>query len=92
MPITPTQHIWMDGHLVPWDDAMVHVLSHGLHYGTGAFEGVRAYPTANGPAVFRLREHMQRLINSCKILMIEVDRKSTRLNSVTSLSRMPSSA
>ena len=72
MPITPTKKIWMDGQLVDWDQAMVHVLSHGLHYGTGAFEGVRAYPTSNGPAVFRLREHMQRLLNSCKILMIEV--------------------
>lgn len=72
MPITPTQQIWMDGKLVAWDDAMVHVLSHGLHYGTGAFEGVRAYPTSQGPAVFRLREHMQRLLNSCKILMIDV--------------------
>ena len=72
MPITPTKKIWMDGQLVDWDQAMIHVLSHGLHYGTGAFEGVRAYPTSNGPAVFRLREHMQRLLNSCKILMIEV--------------------
>ena len=72
MPITPTKKIWMDGQLVDWDQAMIHVLSHGLHYGTGAFEGVRAYPTSNGPAGFRLREHMQRLLNSCKILMIEV--------------------
>ena len=72
MPITPTKKIWMDGQLVNWDEATVHVLSHGLHYGTGAFEGVRAYPTSNGPAVFRLREHMQRLLNSCKILMIDV--------------------
>lgn len=72
MPITPTKKIWMDGQLVAWDDAMVHVLSHGLHYGTGAFEGVRAYPTSQGPAIFRLREHMQRLLNSCKILMIDV--------------------
>jgi branched-chain amino acid aminotransferase len=51
MPITPTKKIWMDGQLVDWDQAMIHVLSHGLHYGTGAFEGVRAYPTSNGPAV-----------------------------------------
>jgi branched-chain amino acid aminotransferase len=72
MPITPTAKIWMDGQFVNWDDAKVHVLSHGLHYGYGAFEGVRAYPTSKGPAIFRLREHMQRLLNSAKILMLEV--------------------
>lgn len=72
MPITPTKKIWMDGELVDWEKATIHVLSHGLHYGTGAFEGVRAYKTTHGPAVFRLREHMQRLLNSCKILMIDV--------------------
>jgi branched-chain amino acid aminotransferase len=62
----------MDGELVDWDKATVHVLSHGLHYGTGAFEGIRAYATSTGPAIFRLREHMQRLLNSCKIIMIDV--------------------
>ncbi len=72
MPITPTEKIWMDGELVDWDKATIHVLSHGLHYGTGAFEGIRAYPTASGPAVFRLREHMVRLFNSCKIIMIDI--------------------
>ena len=72
MPITPTSKIWMDGTLVDWDDAKIHVLSHGLHYGYGAFEGVRAYPTAKGPAIFRLREHSQRLLNSAKILMLDV--------------------
>ncbi len=72
MPITPTEKIWMDGALVDWNDATTHVLSHGLHYGTGAFEGIRAYKTPRGVAVFRLREHMARLLRSCKILMIEV--------------------
>jgi branched-chain amino acid aminotransferase len=72
MPITPTKKIWMDGVLVDWESATTHVLSHTLHYGTGAFEGIRAYKTPNGVAIFRLREHMQRLLNSCKILMIEV--------------------
>ncbi len=72
MPITPTEKIWMDGELVDWDKATIHVLSHGLHYGTGAFEGIRAYPTSSGPAVFRLREHMVRLFNSCKIIMIDI--------------------
>ncbi|MHB1210288.1 MAG: branched-chain amino acid transaminase [Acidimicrobiales bacterium] len=72
MPITPTKKIWMDGALVDWESATTHVLSHTLHYGTGAFEGIRAYKTPNGVAIFRLREHMQRLLNSCKILMIDV--------------------
>jgi branched-chain amino acid aminotransferase len=62
----------MDGTLVDWDKATTHVLTHTLHYGTGAFEGIRAYKTPTGVAIFRLREHMQRLLNSCKILMIEV--------------------
>jgi branched-chain amino acid aminotransferase len=62
----------MDGTLVDWESATTHVLSHTLHYGTGAFEGIRAYKTPNGVAIFRLREHMQRLLNSCKILMVEV--------------------
>jgi branched-chain amino acid aminotransferase len=72
MPITPTKKIWMDGTLVDWEMATTHVLSHTLHYGTGAFEGIRAYKTPNGVAVFRLREHMDRLLRSCKILMIDV--------------------
>ncbi len=61
-----TQFIWMDGELVPWEDATVHVLAHALHYGTGVFEGIRAYETADGPAIFRLRDHMVRLVNSAK--------------------------
>jgi branched-chain amino acid aminotransferase len=70
MPITPTEKIWMNGELVPWDEAQIHVLSHSLHYGMGVFEGVRAYETDDGPAVFRLTEHMERLHNSAKILMM----------------------
>lgn len=72
MPITPTPKIWMNGDLVDWDDAKIHVLTHTLHYGTGAFEGIRAYETADGPAVFRLTDHIVRLFNSCKILGIEI--------------------
>jgi branched-chain amino acid aminotransferase len=72
MPITPTKKIWMDGEMVDWENATVHVLSHTMHYGLGAFEGVRAYKTASGPAIFRLREHMERLQRSCKILMIAI--------------------
>ena len=72
MPITPTDKIWMDGELVDWADAKVHVLTHTMHYGSGVFEGIRAYGTANGVAVFRLREHMQRLLASAKVFMIDV--------------------
>ena len=64
MPIEPTKSIWMNGDLVPWNEAKIHVLTHTLHYGTGVFEGIRAYETAQGPAIFRLKEHMDRLINS----------------------------
>jgi branched-chain amino acid aminotransferase len=60
----PASHIWSDGELIPWDDAKVHFLSHGLQYGTGVFEGIRSYSTPDGPAVFRLVEHMDRLLAS----------------------------
>ncbi|MEM9746026.1 MAG: branched-chain amino acid transaminase [Actinomycetota bacterium] len=72
MPITPTEKIWMNGELVPWDQAQVHVLTHGLHYGSGVFEGIRAYETDQGPAIFRLTEHIERLFNSAKILGYEI--------------------
>lgn len=72
MPITPTEKIWMNGELVDWDDARIHVLTHTLHYGMGVFEGVRAYETPDGPAVFRLTEHMERLHNSAKIMGMEL--------------------
>jgi branched-chain amino acid aminotransferase len=72
MPITPTESIWMDGELVPWDKAQVHLLTHALHYGFGVFEGIRAYATSQGPAVFRLTDHIVRLMNSAKIMLIDV--------------------
>ncbi len=72
MPITPTPKIWMNGELVDWADANVHILTHTLHYGTGVFEGIRAYETAQGPAVFRLTEHIERLHNSARIMMMEM--------------------
>ena len=72
MPITPSKLIWMDGELVPWDEARVHVLTHTLHYGNGVFEGIRAYETARGPAVFRLTPHIERLFASAKILGIDI--------------------
>ena len=64
--------IWMDGELVDWRDAKIHVLTHTLHYGCGAFEGVRAYDTVNGTAIFRLQEHTTRLFNSGKILRMKI--------------------
>ena len=64
--------IWMDGKMVDWDKAQVHVCTHALHYGSGVFEGIRAYETEKGTAVFRLKEHIDRLYNSAKILKMEI--------------------
>jgi len=69
MPIQEVEKIWMNGSLVDWKDAKIHVLTHALHYGSGVFEGIRCYKTAKGPAVFRLREHIDRLEDSAKIYM-----------------------
>ena len=71
MPITPTKKIWMDGSFVDWDDATIHILNPTLHYGWGVFEGIRAYNTDRGPAIFRLTEHIERLFRSAKIYMME---------------------
>ncbi|MFZ4514925.1 MAG: branched-chain amino acid transaminase [Acidimicrobiia bacterium] len=71
MPIEKTAKIWMDGEFVPWDDANVHVLTHSLHYGMGVFEGIRAYPTTNGPAIFRLADHVRRLRASAHLFMMD---------------------
>ncbi len=65
------QYIWMDGKLVAWDEAKIHILTHTLHYGNGVFEGTRAYMTENGLAIFKLREHTKRLLNSAKITRIK---------------------
>ncbi len=65
--IVPTSKIWLDGRLVPWDDAKIHVLSHGLHYGFAIFEGIRCHRAERGTAVFRLREHIERFRDSAKI-------------------------
>lgn len=72
--------IWMDGQLIDWRDAKVHVLTHTLHYGCGAFEGVRAYQTEQGTAIFRLQEHTQRLFNSAKILRMQIPFSQQQLN------------
>ena len=72
--------IWMDGNLVEWRDAKIHVLSHTLHYGCGAFEGVRAYETVQGTAIFRLQEHTERLFNSAKILRMKIPYTPEQVN------------
>ena len=70
--ITPTEKIWYNGGMIGWDDAKVHVLSHALHYGTSVFEGIRCYETKQGPAVFRLPEHMRRMFDSAKIYRMDI--------------------
>jgi branched-chain amino acid aminotransferase len=72
MPIQETETIWMDGKLVPWKDANVHVLTHTLHYGTGIFEGIRGYKTKSGTSIFRLTDHMRRLHRSAKVVMMDL--------------------
>ena len=64
MALKKTEWIWHNGKLIPWDEAQIHVLSHVVSYGSSVFEGIRCYETKHGPAAFRLREHMQRLIHS----------------------------
>ncbi len=94
MSLPKTDKIWMDGTLVDWDKAQVHVLTHALHYGSGVFEGIRCYETADGPAVFRLTEHMQRFERSAKMLfmdlpysvaeMVEAVKETIRVNKLKS--------
>ncbi len=75
--------IWMDGEMVDWRDAKVHVLTHTLHYGMGVFEGVRAYKTADGPAIFRLKEHTDRLFRSAHIMDMEIPCTPEQINEAT---------
>jgi branched-chain amino acid aminotransferase len=94
MPIEKVDKIWMDGELVDWDDAKIHILTHTLHYGCGVFEGIRAYATKQGPAIFRLGDHIDRLFNSAKIFLIDIPftrdelveatRETVRVNNVES--------
>ena len=88
-----TEKIWMNGELVDWADAKVHVGVHGLHYGTGVFEGIRCYDTPKGPAVFRLDEHLQRLHNSAKLLYMKlpyaVDELKAACNEVIGANGLP---
>ncbi|HXX63766.1 MAG TPA: aminotransferase class IV, partial [Bacteroidota bacterium] len=77
MPVKKVEKIWMNGKLVNWDDAQIHVLSHVIHYGSSWFEGIRCYETARGPAIFRLEQHLARLYDSVKIYktVIPYDRR-----------------
>lgn len=70
--ITETKWIWRDGQFIPWGDAMIHVLSHSVQFGSGVFEGIRCYNTPKGPAIFRLRDHLERLAHSCRIYRTEL--------------------
>ena len=78
-----TEKIWMNGELVDWADAKVHVGVHGLHYGTGVFEGIRCYETPKGPAVFRLQDHLQRLHDSARLLYMEIPHSVEDLREAT---------
>jgi len=81
--VEKSEWIWMNGELVRWDDAKVHVLSHGLHYGTGVFEGIRAYETERGTAIFRNREHLDRLERSAKLYYMDVPYSLEELRDAT---------
>ncbi|MDA8214807.1 MAG: branched-chain amino acid transaminase [Nitrospiraceae bacterium] len=70
--INKTEKIWMDGKFVNWDDAKIHIMTHTLHYGLGAFEGIRCYNTPKGPAIFKLNEHVKRLFQSAHIFLMEI--------------------
>jgi branched-chain amino acid aminotransferase len=78
-----TEKIWMNGELIDWADAKVHVGAHGLHYGTGVFEGIRCYETERGPSVFRLAEHLQRLHDSARLLHMELPYTVDELRTAT---------
>jgi branched-chain amino acid aminotransferase len=83
MPIQPVEKVWMNGELVDWDDANVHVLTHALHYGSGVFEGVRCYETPKGPAVFRLGDHFRRMERSGRIFQMEIPYSVDELKQAT---------
>jgi branched-chain amino acid aminotransferase len=81
--ISATDWIWRDGEFIRWEDAKVHVLAHSMQFGSAAFEGIRAYATPRGPAIFRLKEHLQRLIHSVKIYRIELEYSVEQLTEAT---------
>jgi branched-chain amino acid aminotransferase len=82
-PFVKADTIWFNGAFVPWDDARVHVMAHGLHYGTGVFEGIRSYETDDGPAVFRLDEHIARLFASAALYELEIPYSAAELTAAT---------
>ncbi len=92
--MTPTEKIWHNGKLVRWDEARLHVLSHVVSYGSSVFEGIRCYETASGPAIFRLREHVRRLIDSAKIYRVDtgytVDQLAQAMIDVVAVNKMRS--
>ena len=75
--------IWQNGEFVPWEDAQTHVLSHGLHYGTGVFEGIRCYETERGPAIFRHRDHLDRLAKSAELYYLEMPYSQEQIREAT---------
>jgi len=81
--VEKSEWIWMNGEFVAWDDAKVHVLSHGLHYGTGVFEGIRCYETDRGPAIFRHREHLERLARSAEMYYLPLGRSVDEIRAAT---------
>ena len=81
--MTPTEYIWMNGKLVKWDDAKIHICSHVIHYGSSVFEGMRVYKTDKGPAAFRLKDHSARLINSGKIYRMKIPYTAEEIDQAT---------
>jgi branched-chain amino acid aminotransferase len=92
--LKPTEKIWHNGRLIPWDDAKIHVLSHVTNYGSSVFEGVRCYATSSGPAIFRVREHLRRLLDSAKIYRIElpyaIDQMADAMTELVRVNKMQS--
>ena len=80
MPLQPTKNIWHNGKLIPWDQANIHVMSHVIHYGSSVFEGIRCYKTEQGAAIFRLQDHMQRMLDSAKIYRMDLGYSLDQLN------------
>src|SRR5215212_8496924 len=79
----PVELIWRNGEFLPWEDAQTHVLSHGLHYGTGVFEGIRCYETSRGPAIFRHHDHLDRLEKSAELYYLELPYSAEEIRQAT---------
>src|SRR4051794_24555434 len=81
--LTPTEKIWHNGRWIRWEDATIHVLSHVVSYGSSVFEGIRCYSTPGGPALFRLREHVRRMVDSAKIYRMDIPFSQDTLSEAT---------